>query len=488
MRFRFSAERTAASNFISRGPAMRLPSFRQFRADRRANVTMMFGLLMVPLIFSVGMGIDYGASQQLHSKLNAAADAAALAAVTPTAMAGTTAAAKQAAINMFEAQVAGLPRLIFSPTDLTVTVNSPSALTRTVVVSYTAQSRNVFGGILHMATIPLSGSSTANTANPPNIDFYLLLDSSPSMGIAGTQADIATMVAATSSIPGYVKQGPTGCAFACHEVNPAADNLGNPHGEDNYALARILGVTLRTDLLDTAVTGLTNLAYAKQSNVPAAVKPTYRMSINSFDVGLHSLVPLTTNYVSAWATQLSAMKANNTQFMEVYGNNNLCTPTSTTVKKVTTTDPCGAGTANSDADTNYDAAMSGITSLMPMPGNGTNKAGDTPQEILFLVTDGVEDETTASGARQQSTMVGTKDWCTPLKNKGIQIAVLYTEYFPLIDSWYQTYIAPFQPSIGTTLQNCASPTLYYEVQMGGDISDALAKLFLLASATAHLTN
>ena len=29
---------------------------------------------------------------------------------------------------------------------------------------------------------------------------------------------------------------------------------------------------------------------------------------------------------------------------------------------------------------------------MPTPGNGTNVAGDKPQEVLFFVTDGVEDE------------------------------------------------------------------------------------------------
>jgi hypothetical protein len=54
--------------------------------------------------------------------------------------------------------------------------------------------------------------------DPPKIDFYLLLDNSPSMAVAATPADVTTN--ATSS------QG--GCAFACHESDPAADSLGNP--------------------------------------------------------------------------------------------------------------------------------------------------------------------------------------------------------------------------------------------------------------------
>ena len=37
------------------------------------------------------------------------------------------------------------------------------------------------------------------------------------------------------------------------------------------------------------------------------------------------------------------------------------------------------------------------------PGSGTTVAGDTPQEVLFIVTDGVEDET-VNGSRVQSLM------------------------------------------------------------------------------------
>jgi cold shock protein len=45
--------------------------------------------------------------------------------------------------------------------------------------------------------------------------------------------------------------------------------------------------------------------------------------------------------------------------------------------------------------------MTQIISIMPNPGGGTRIAGDTPQEVLFFVTDGVEDET-VNGSRVQS--------------------------------------------------------------------------------------
>ena len=257
--------------------------FRKFIQDRRANVAMMFGLMVVPLIFVVGMGIDYGTAARLKSKMNAAADAAVLAAVTPAMMTQTDAASTTAATNMFNALVTGLPRLIYnSSSGLTVTVTDVG-LQRTVTVAFSAQSQNLFGGFLGTNTLAFAGSSTGAAATPPNINFYLLLDTSPSMAIAGTPADITTMVNNTSA------QG--GCAFACHEANPSADGLGNPGGEDNYALARALGVTLRTDLLDSAITDLTNTAYNAMNNPSIPVEPKYQMSISTFDVAFNNWSP-----------------------------------------------------------------------------------------------------------------------------------------------------------------------------------------------------
>jgi hypothetical protein len=63
-----------------------------------------------------------------------------------------------------------------------------------------------------------------------------------------------------------------------------------------------------------------------------------------------------------------------------------------------------------------------------------------------------------------------------------------TTYLPLpTNSWYNTYIAPFQPNIGTNLQSCASPGLYFQVSTDQDISAALISLFNTAVATAHLS-
>ena len=55
----------------------------------------------------------------------------------------------------------------------------------------------------------VTGTSTSTTNMPLYIDFYLLLDNSPSMGVGATPADVTKMVNNTSDQ----------CAFACHDLN-----------------------------------------------------------------------------------------------------------------------------------------------------------------------------------------------------------------------------------------------------------------------------
>jgi Flp pilus assembly protein TadG len=426
---------------------MMINLLRRFAQGRDANVAIIFALAMVPTIYLLGMGLDYASAYHRNVQLNAAADAAAIAAVTPAMMAQNSTVATTTAQNVFNATAATLSGLSATPT-LSVTITN-NGLVRNASVSYTATAVNNFPNILSKTTWALGGTSTASSTVMPNINFYLLLDSSPSMLIAGTSAGITTMVNNTSS------QG--GCAFACHESYPSADSLGNPGGEDNYALARNLGITLRIDLLQQATQNLMTTAAATE----AANNNTYKVAIYTFDVAYNTIQTLTSNLTTA------KNAASNIKALEVYDNNCL------------TSSNC-----NNDEDTNWDLALSDINTIMPNPGGGTNVGNDTPQEVLFIVTDGVEDEN-VSGTRtyQMSTAE-----CTTIKNRGIRIAVLYTEYLPLpTNAWYNSYIAPIQSNIAPTMQACASPGLYFEVTSGGDISSAMTALFQQAVSTARLT-
>jgi hypothetical protein len=329
-----------------------------------------------------------------------------------------------------------------------VTVNAvDNGLKRTATVTWTASSQNTFAGVLGQSVWALNGSSQATASVAPNIDFYLLLDNSPSMAIAATTAGINTMVSHTQS------QG--GCAFACHETNPAADNLGNPNNEDNYALAKSLNVTTRIQNLNAATQALMDTATTTMANYNSK----YRMAIYTFNTGgTHTITALTSSMSTAKSL------AAGIDVLQVYKNNWLTSSNN-----------------NSDEDTDFEAAMNSINHIMPAPGTGM--AGNTPQEVLFLVSDGVDDSN--NGGRHQALF--DTSWCTTVKNRGIRVAVLYTTYLPLpTNNWYNTYIAPFQPQIYGNMQKCASPGLFFQVSTDQDISGALSALFLQAVATARL--
>ena len=461
---------------------MRVAALRRFAADRKGNVALIFGLALLPVTFLTGMGIDYTSAARKKAILDAASDAAALAAVTPAMMASTDAASIAAATAMFNSQVApggvsSAAGLNYAAANLTVTATD-SALTRTVTVSYTASSQNAFGGVLGQQNWALSGGSHSTASVAPNIDFYLLLDNSPSMEIPATSAGLTTL--STTYYPpvgnrnynGKLAFG-GGCAFACHESNPAAESpaLNNPKDGngvvmDNYTYAEQLGVTLRIDNLVAATQSLMTTA----TTMEQTYNSTYRMATYTFNTGGISSITRLTSSLSTAQTQ-----ASNINVLEVYDNNNLCSTTA-----------CTAGTGNNDEDTDFEGAMTAINAVMPAPGTGM--ASSTPQEVLFLVSDGVDDNK-KNGSRNQALF--DTSYCTTVKNRGIRIAVLYTTYLALpatsINSWYTTYIAPFQPQIATNMQNCASPGLFSQVSTDQDITSAMANLFRQSIATARLT-
>ena len=463
--------------------------------NRDGNVAMIFALSIIPIIFFAGMGLDFAAATQKRVKLNAAADAAALAAVAPGMMNQSDASAIAAAQNMFRAQVATVPQLNIDPSQPIVSVTH-TGLARNVNVSYTANSVNAFPnvlGLLNGGTAqqywPISGSAQTSSTIPPNMNFYLLLDNSPSMALAATTAGITTMNNNTTA------QG--GCAFGCHETNPtASDVAGNPtvNGKqiDNYTLAKNLGVTLRIQNVAAATSSLMTAAQQYQTT-NSQYNVAYNMALFTFaNAGIDPVFPAgcstssctPSNNLSAAGTAASAVDV-----ILVCSNNYL--------------GPYQNGACqnnNSDQDTEFDQAMSQINTLMPIPGTGM--ANSTPQEVLFIVTDGVEDKKlsdswqtickeTETGSRCQQEF--DTQLCTTIKNRGIFIAILYTVYQPLpasgngSNSWYNSYVAPYLSKIGPNLQSCASPGLYFAVTTDQDITTAMTALFQASVATARLT-
>jgi len=450
--------------------------------DRRGNVAVLTAVMMIPMVSALGMGVDYAMQKQRQARLSGIADATALYALTPTLMTYNASAAQTKAQQFWASQAS----MVSGTTGLTGTVavtdtGQGSSVLRNVSVSFTGSSVTYLTSLIGVSTLPLAGTSGATSKLAPQINFYLLVDTSPSMGIAATQSGINTMVANTSA------QG--GCAFACHETNPdAGDTAGNPTNPatgqpgDNYYLARRLGVTLRIDLVNQAVSSMMSTAAttAVQNNT------TYGVSVSTIDYRVGQLYQ--TNNISANLSAAQTAVGTLQQLQVAYNN---CIIVSN----------CNANNAGNDQDSFLDLGVSTLGALnsnaysaantpgyrMFTPGQGTGNTGDSPQEVLFIISDGTVDEY-LNGGRAYAPINTLVDNCTAIKRVGIRIAFLYLTYNPLpTNTWYNTYIAPFQPNIATAAQACASAGLYTEVNTGGDITGALTNLFQVAVTTSRLT-
>lgn len=432
-----------------------------FVTDRRGGVAPMFALVLIPLIAAIGAAVDYSMAAKVRSQLLAAADAASIGSVAKTSVAlataatmsgnGNIAAGATDATNIFNAQLGTQKGYTLGTVTATVKKTGRSV---TSTVSFTASVPTHFMGLFGYASLPIKGSSSAANDLPVFIDFYLLLDNTPSMGVAATPADIAKMVSNT----------PDQCAFACHDLS---------NSNDYYRLAKNLGVTMRIDVLRTATQQLMDTAKATET-----FSNQFRMAIYTFGASaqnreLTTIQPLTSNLSTA-KTAASAI-----DLMTVPYQNYA-----------------------SDTHTDFGDTLTDANKAISTPGDGSSAA--VPQKYLFFVSDGVADRVNGSPGCSQPVTQGADartgqpivrcqepldvSFCTALKNRGIKIAVLYTTYLPLpTNSWYMSWIAPFSSQIGANMQACASPGLYFEVSPTQGISEAMNALFQKAVAQARLT-
>ncbi|TCS09010.1 pilus assembly protein TadG-related protein [Rhizobium sp. BK418] len=424
-----------------------LPS--TFLADRSGNFGIMTALLMVPLVGTAGLALDYAHALSLRTQLYAAADAAAVGSVSEKADAvqaamtmpgnGTISVAQTDARNIFFSQMSG--ELTSIPVELKIDVTK-TANKLNSLVSFTASVPTTFMHVLGQDTITISGTATAEYQTASFMDFYILLDNTPSMGVGATPADVSKL------------EAKTGCAFACHQMDASTNN---------YTIAKSLGVAMRIDVVRQATQALTDTA--KNERVSA---DQFRMGVYTFGTKAED-AKLTT--ISGLTSDLTKVK-NYTDAVDLmtipYQN------------------------YNSDQLTSFDGAMTQMNTIIDPAGDGTSNI--SPEKILFFVADGVGDSYKPSTCTKKTTGGRCQEpidtsFCKPLKDRGVKIAVLYTTYLPLPSNpWYNDWIKPFQSEIPTRMAACASPGLYFEVSPTQGIADAMKELFLKVIRAPRITS
>lgn len=446
------------------------PQISRFRRAKGGNVAIIFALTLVPIISSVGCAVDYSRAAQVRSKLQSAIDAASVGSVAKTSPAfiaagsmssdGPIAVGVTDAVRIFNGNMTGQTGYTLNSISAAV---AKSSGTVTSTVQFSADVPTTFMSIVGRTAMTVTGTSNGIVTMPLYIDFYLMLDNSPSMGVGATPTDIAALMAATAS-----KTVDPNCAFACHDIS-------DPN--NYYNLAKSLGITTRIDVLRTATQKLMDTATQTQTYSSQFRMAIYDFGASSSTQGLRRLFSLSSSLSSAKTA------AANIDLMSVNGRNE-----------------------NYDKDTPLTNSFASINLEIGAPGSGTS-AG--PLKYLFFVSDGVADENNPACLK---TMNDPVYWgyiaprcqspinpalCTVLKARGVKVAVLYTTYLSVGDTWYNSWIAPFNvgpygPSVNSeiaiNMKSCASPGFYFEVSPTQGISDAMNALFQKAVSDARIAS
>ncbi len=437
--------------------------FDRLMADRSGNFGLITALLAVPLIGAAGLSIDFSHALSMRTQLQAAADAAAVGAVAQMSPAmkqaqtmtgdGPIATGNTDAQELFRSQIAG--EAANFPIDVSVdVVKTGNVLTSSV--TFQTRVPTSFMQILGQTSMPISGTATARYETPSYMDFYMLLDNTPSMGVGATQDDINKMLKAT-------KSGSDGtCAFACHIVSTSGVEDKNSY----YNIARNNGITIRIDVVAQAVKALMAKATDTQTMDNQFRVAAYTFGKTAQDANLFKVAEIN-NDLGKVATATNAI-----QLMSIPYQN-----------------------YNNDQQTSFDNALAGIkTEIKGTIGKGTSDADR--QKIVFFVADGVGDSAKPSGCTSPRGANGNRciepidvKSCTALKDKGIKIAVLYTTYLPLPENgFYNDWVKPFEGKISTKMQECASPGLYFAVSPTDGIAEAMQALFMKIVSTPRITS
>lgn len=435
--------------------------------DRSAGIALMFALTVIPVTGVIGIAVDLGYVTQAKTQLNAAADAAALAAAKVAADAFTAgqstdiakAAGQTAGMEWFKSQAGsvlgpGVPIPL-----VTVTQNGAVFSSN---VTYQGSIKPYFAPLFGVSTVALGGLSSATITTTAYVSVTFLLDNSSSMLIPATQAGVDRMNSLTplsndsdesEGSKGFKKPksknvpeglGNLQCAFACH---------WDASGTDYYGLARNNSIELRFDVLQTAVASAIDQMISQRK-----IDDQFGVAVYTFGNTLTQIYPADANQTISTNLTDGATAARNIQ-----------TPV-----------------VPDKANTDFPNVMRSLVQVSTEAGNGSSTK--SRKKALIIVTDGLVDY----GSRTTPSSKGPINPadCTAMKNLGYNLYVLYTTYITtpsnLLLPFDNIDLLPYingtaSPAMAPSLQSCASaPTNFAQASDPAAINAAMSQMLQAA--------
>jgi Flp pilus assembly protein TadG len=458
-------------------------SLRIFWRDHRANIAVMFALTAPILVVFVGMGIDYLVGLSFKSRWDTAADAAAIAAVkaaeayvtanasnqsTAALISGAKAAGNTQGGKAFDAN-AGASETAGTVTR-TVDTENPSGTTFTATVSYTGTSPSHFGRWVGISNLAVAGSATASAAMTTYINYYIILDTSESMGVGSSATDMQNLFSRTEAY-GNATDGEPGCVLACHVTT--VNNNGSHQTYSNEYLAHNISptITLRIDAAKSAI----------QDVITQAVGTTGNIQIGLYTMQSYSQGGTANPKIGPYINTISNPTSDFSTLGTLLGTIDLASP-----------DP-EYGWGNSAFTDSLDYFNNDIFNNAAL-GNGFT--AQTPLNYVFIITDGVQDVQGATCFWQHCTQALDPSLCNQFKTVAT-VGVIYTTYLPFYqnnnsangyDTLYGGIVEPISSQIAPNLQSCAtSSQYYYEATDGPALTTAMSALFTSSAQNLRLT-
>lgn len=323
--------------------------------SRNGAAAIIFGLLAVPAIVAVGGAIDFGRIAQFRSRMQQAADNAALevGAHPELSQAARQQIAQQTVLNNFGQNSINIS---VQETD----VPSSQSIAGGWKISVSALPKTSFIKLVGIPTIPVTvtsqSSSTMLAASGmpvTDINFHIIVDASQSMGVGADQADRNGM--SSSQLQ---------CSYACHSAVAAnttpTDACRGPQKNaqilDGVDFAHGNNFKLRIDVVKQALTTFMSKIASKAQSSGQNIK----VALYTFASNFTTVQSLTTNY-----SIINSAISN----IDIAGDN---------------------------GGTSLQTSLQQVASQLGTTGDGSNSAG--PLTYVIIISDGLYDNANNLGA------------------------------------------------------------------------------------------
>lgn len=370
-----------------------LALLRRFLRNTSGNFAIMTGLLLPVVLVAAGAAIDFGMALTARERLTAAANGAVLAALSEVQVGTeqgdtpTEQAVEDAIRGFFASNTDNIPYTTLSSVTPDAQIVSNQIFAS---ISFEANYRTTIMTLFGRENVAISNRAQATVTLRSFININILVDTSQSMGIGATDKDQQLVAQAT------------GCAFACH-INQA-------RGSSSYDQARKKGATMRIDVARSAVAAAADTIAAAEEFSGQVTIGLYRFS-NQLTQILSPTDPRASD--TAYVKSLAQSQIN---LDMTYGGTNI----EDALRQMSTTMPAGGSGGSADDRVQYIVVVSdGVESgqaWLPNPKNWFYYTGNVPNapskwyaahEVNYALNPGI---------------------CTTLRNAGIQIYFIYTEY------------------------------------------------------------